>query len=163
MSLPRENSSPPPQKKNKTVNWIHLIWWKRFSPLAIRGEKEIYEWFVLYVAFFWPSFSWSTVCVLGEWERGWKLSPSWNSLYHVLAQQDCVGIHWARQVHKRDMDPTWVWCQWTEDLSGHALETSRISTYWFRQSLEEVVFHGGSCSTQQRAQRSPVDIKEPHR
>ena len=86
----------PPKRKliprHKRVNWIYLIWWKRFSPLAIRGEKEIYEWFVLYVTFFWPNFSWNTVCVLGEWERGWKLSPSWNSLYHILAQQDCVGI-----------------------------------------------------------------------
>lgn len=80
--------SPPPQKESTGCTWSG----KRFSPLAIRGEKEIYEWFVLCVTFFWPSFSWSTVCVLGEWERGWKLSPSWNSLYHILAQQDCVGI-----------------------------------------------------------------------
>lgn len=96
--------------------------------------------------------------------RGMGKRVKIESFMKLSVPHSCTaGLCWYPTGQGKSTKEIWVWCQWTEDLSGHALETSRISTYWFQQNLEDVVFQGGSCSTQQKAQRSPVDIKEPHR
>lgn len=85
----------PPKKESTGYTWSgkrDSVHWP--SEGRRRFMNDLYYMWL----FFWPSFSWSTVCVLGEWERGWKLSPSWNSLYHILAQQDCVSIQLGKAI-----------------------------------------------------------------
>ena len=151
---PKRKLIPPPQQKSQ-LDTFDLV--KEIQSIGHqRGEGDL--WMICIICDFFLAQLFIEYCLcprgMGKGEN-WVLHETLRTTF--LHSRIVLVSNWARQVHKRDMDPTWVWCQWTGDLSGHALETSRISTYWFQQNLEEVVFQGGSC------RYSTESTKEPSR